>query len=125
MQIIGLLLFIKHEVFQLPLFLYKMYSLFRRINIRHMFPNEVPLDVRLRCRFPRNQHKVSLRCLSLRGYKRITDTTLYYIKHLNLELLDLTYTSVTKGGIENFLIENPNCRIIHQNYCRCKPKNPF
>lgn len=91
---------------------------FRRINIRHLFP-------RLRYRFPANEHKVSLRCLSLRGYKRITDTTLQYIKHLNLELLDLTYTSVTKEGIESFLVENTNCRIIHQNYCRCKPKNPF
>lgn len=110
-------------------FIYFYNLFFRRINIRHFFPwpsqHIPPEGPRLRYRFPANEHKISLRCLSLRGYRRITDTTLNYIKHLNLELLDLTYTSVTREGIEKFLLENLNCRIIHQNYCRCKPKNPF
>lgn len=98
------------------------FSFFRRINFRPR--SDYPLDVRLRHQQP-VINKISLRCLSLRGYKKVTDKSLFYLNHLNLELLDLTYTSVTKAGIEEFLLGNPNCRIIHHNYCRCMPKNPF
>ncbi|KAJ8976594.1 hypothetical protein NQ317_005784 [Molorchus minor] len=69
--------------------------------------------------------KLQLHRLSLRGSKRITDAALHYIKNLNIDLLDLTYTSVTKRGIQYFLNSNPNCRIIHPSYCVCKPNNPF
>ncbi|CAG9861193.1 unnamed protein product [Phyllotreta striolata] len=69
--------------------------------------------------------KIPLKRLSLRGYKKVTDFTLNYIKNLDIELIDLTYTSVTKRGIENFLVHNPNCRVIHPFYCICKPKNPL
>lgn len=96
-----------------------MFFFFRGINVRHLFP--WPNQHRL----PEGQQKVSIRRLSLRGYRRITDVTLYCLKHLNLELLDLTYTDVTKSGIEHFLSDNPNCRVIHHYYCRCKPRNPF
>lgn len=66
--------------------------------------------------------KVPLRQLSLRGFPKVTDHSLKYLEKLNLDLLDLTYTGVTLEGIEHYLIENPNCRIIHPNYCICKPK---
>ncbi|XP_018565959.1 uncharacterized protein LOC108906990 [Anoplophora glabripennis] len=75
-----------------------------------------------------NKHikkKSRLRRLSLRGFRRITNVALDYIKNLKLDLIDLTYTSVTKEGIENFLAYNPNCRVIHPLYCICKPLNPF
>ncbi|KAG5891799.1 hypothetical protein JTB14_006190 [Gonioctena quinquepunctata] len=73
----------------------------------------------------RQKRKIPLRRLSLRGYRRVTDVTLNYIANLEIELIDLTYTSVTKQGIENFLVHNPNCRVIHPLYCTCKPKNRF
>ncbi|KAJ8916050.1 hypothetical protein NQ315_010918 [Exocentrus adspersus] len=63
-----------------------------------------------------NKHikkKSRLRRLSLRGFRRITNLALDYVKNLKLDLIDLTYTSVTKEGIENFLAYNPNCRVIH------------
>ncbi|XP_057653482.1 uncharacterized protein LOC130892240 [Diorhabda carinulata] len=66
--------------------------------------------------------KIPLRRLSLRGYKNISDSTLSHLKNLDIELIDLTYTSVTKVGIDNFLVHNPNCRVIHPLYCVCKPK---
>nr|CAI5848163.1 unnamed protein product [Callosobruchus analis] len=55
-------------------------------------------------------HKISLRRLSLRGYKKVTKMALLYLRYLQIELLDLTYTSITKQEIENFLLYNPNCR---------------
>lgn len=69
----------------------------------------------------RDLKQVPLRQLSLRGFSKVTDHSLKYLEKLNLDLLDLTYTGVTREGIEHFLIENPNCRIIHPNYCICKP----
>ncbi|CAH1976934.1 unnamed protein product [Acanthoscelides obtectus] len=69
--------------------------------------------------------KISLRRISLRGYKKVTHFALLYLRYLQIELIDLTYTSVTKREIENFLLYNPNCRVIHPMYCVCKPKNPF
>lgn len=93
-----------------------------------MYPNHLPLrfrerwlDNRVR---PPIEKRSSLHRLSLRGYRKITDRGLEYLKHLNMELLDLTYTTVTKEGIENFLVNNPNCRIIHPLYCVCKPRKP-
>ncbi|XP_072381608.1 uncharacterized protein [Diabrotica undecimpunctata] len=87
--------------------------------------------VQIRCiNFPREDNdrwkikwKIPLRRLSLRGYKKISDNTLNYLKNLDIELIDLTYTSVSQKGIENFLVHNPNCRVIHPLYCVCKPNN--
>ncbi|VEN49723.1 unnamed protein product [Callosobruchus maculatus] len=70
-------------------------------------------------------NKISLRRISLRGYNKVTNMALLYLRYLQIELLDLTYTSVTKQEIENFLLYNPNCRVIHPMYCVCKPRNPF
>ncbi|KAJ8951131.1 hypothetical protein NQ318_021575 [Aromia moschata] len=82
-----------------------------------------PLYLTLQNKFEKK--KLALRRLSLRGFRRITNRALDYIKHLNLELLDLTYTSVTEDAIEAFLISNPNCRIVHPAYCVCTPINPL
>ncbi|XP_074041955.1 uncharacterized protein isoform X2 [Leptinotarsa decemlineata] len=68
------------------------------------------------------KRKICLRRLSLRGYRRVTDITLGYLANLEIELIDLTFTSVTKKGIENFLVHNPNCRVVHPLYCTCKPE---
>lgn len=71
-----------------------------------------------------NKEKIKLRRLSLRGYREITDEGLTSIRNLSLDLLDVTYTGVTKEGIEKFLTLNPNCRVLHPNYCVCKPRIP-
>lgn len=73
----------------------------------------------------RAENMVPLRRLSLRGYKNITDTALTYIKHLDLELLDLTYTSVSVNGINNFLVDHPVCRVVHEEFCSCPPNLHF
>lgn len=62
---------------------------------------------------------VPLRRLSLRGYSKITDTALQYIKNLDLEVLDLTYTNVSVKAIEDYLVEHPSCRIVHEQFCTC------
>ncbi|RZC42208.1 uncharacterized protein BDFB_004316 [Asbolus verrucosus] len=64
-------------------------------------------------------NKVPLRRLSLRGYNKITNTALTYIKDVDLQLLDLTYTNVSVEGIDNYLVEHPACRIVHELYCVC------
>lgn len=69
--------------------------------------------------------EVPLKRLSLRGYKGITDATLHYLHGLTLTLLDLTYTNVTVKGIRNYLAYHPNCRIIHERFCKCRPKLHF
>ncbi|EFA05610.1 uncharacterized protein LOC656609 [Tribolium castaneum] len=68
---------------------------------------------------------VPLKRLSLRGYKKITNTALHYIKDLELELLDVTYTSITKDAIENYLVEHPSCRVLHEQFCTCPPNLHF
>ncbi|XP_028132883.1 uncharacterized protein LOC114328267 isoform X2 [Diabrotica virgifera virgifera] len=97
----------------------------------HIEINPTGPRVQIRCiNFPREDNdrwkikwKIPLRRLSLRGYKKISDNTLNYLKNLDIELIDLTYTSVSQKGIENFLVHNPNCRVIHPLYCVCKPNN--
>ncbi|CAH0549656.1 unnamed protein product [Brassicogethes aeneus] len=71
------------------------------------------------------EKKIPLKRLSLRGYLKITDKILTCIKDLSLDLLDLTYTQCTVEGINNFLSYNPNCRIVHNKFCTCKPSLPF
>ncbi|CAG9770240.1 unnamed protein product [Ceutorhynchus assimilis] len=75
-------------------------------------------------KIPQDANKTRLRRLSLRGYRAITDEALISIRNLNLDLLDVTYTRVTKEGISNFLVWNPNCRVLHPDYCVCKPRIP-
>ncbi|XP_060533887.1 uncharacterized protein LOC132706530 isoform X2 [Cylas formicarius] len=69
-----------------------------------------------------NDKKLKLRRLSLRGYRMITDAALSYIKNLNIDLLDVTYTAVTREGVEQFLAYNPKCRVIHKDFCVCRPR---
>ncbi|XP_044260930.1 uncharacterized protein LOC123008928 [Tribolium madens] len=68
---------------------------------------------------------VPLKRLSLRGYKKITNTALHYIKDLELELLDVTYTNVTKDAIESYLVDHPSCRVLHERFCTCPPNLHF
>lgn len=91
----------------------------RRINIRGRSPIRLMQDQLLNQW--ENRKKIKLRRLSLRGYKEITNDALVCIQNLNLDLLDVTYTKVTKEGISKFLNLNPNCRVIHPSYCVCKP----
>ncbi|KAF5291797.1 hypothetical protein FQA39_LY14285 [Lamprigera yunnana] len=67
----------------------------------------------------------SIRELSFRGFSHITDFTLTCLRNLDLDLLDVTDTKVTVAGIENFMRSNPNCRLIHESTCRCRPTLHF
>lgn len=66
-----------------------------------------------------------MRYLSLRGYNKVTDVSLQSLKHLFLDLLDVTMTQVTASGVRAFLQSNPNCRVIHETACKCGPKLHF
>ncbi|XP_022911326.2 uncharacterized protein [Onthophagus taurus] len=68
---------------------------------------------------------VSLKKLSLRGCYGVTDKALHYLKHLNLSLLDVTGTRVTAEGVKNFVLENVDCRVIHETMCICRPNMHF
>ncbi|XP_071052630.1 uncharacterized protein [Onthophagus taurus] len=68
---------------------------------------------------------VSLKKLSLRGCYGVTDKALDYVKHLNLSLLDVTGTNVTAEGVRNFMLNNFDCRVIHESMCTCRPKMHF
>lgn len=67
--------------------------------------------------------EIAIKRLSFRGFTGITDLTLRYIEHLNLELIDLTDTCVTKKGIDRFLTVNPDCIVVHKDFCLCVPRN--
>lgn len=60
-----------------------------------------------------------LKVFMARGYKMITDQALRKLSDLRLELLDVTGTSVTTKGIQEFLMVNPDCRVIHESICNC------
>lgn len=66
-----------------------------------------------------------LKHLSFRGYDRVSDLTLTNIQNLHLELLDVTYTRCTRKGVLDFLKTNPNCRVLHKEFCVCLPKLDF
>ncbi|XP_066144971.1 uncharacterized protein [Euwallacea fornicatus] len=93
-----------------------------RVNIRG--PNPIRLIQEELLNQEESQHKISLRRLSLRGYRGITDEALVCVQNLNLELLDVTHTAVTRDGVAKFLTLNPNCRVLHPSYCVCKPRIP-
>ncbi|XP_044764318.1 uncharacterized protein LOC123320892 [Coccinella septempunctata] len=69
--------------------------------------------------------KCGLKQLSFRGYDRVSNLTLRNIENLHLDLLDVTYTKCTKKGILDFLRINPNCRVLHKEFCVCKPRMDF
>lgn len=50
----------------------------------------------------------------MRGYRGITDTSLLHLAECspNLQLLDVTGTSVTPQGVRKFEEIKPNCRVI-------------
>lgn len=66
-----------------------------------------------------------LNSLSLRGYPGVTDSCLEYLKEINLELLDVSYTNVTARGVRNYMMVHPNCRVIHESACTCGPRMHF
>lgn len=60
--------------------------------------------------------------LSLRGYKKITDSTLKSLAHLhNIRLLDVTGTNVTVAGLHSYISTHPQVRVVHQSACTCIP----
>lgn len=67
----------------------------------------------------RANNYTKLKILMVRGYKMITDQALRSLSELRLELLDVTGTSVTPHGIQQFLMVNPDCKVIHQSLCSC------
>lgn len=67
----------------------------------------------------RANHYTKLKVFMARGYKMITDQALRSLSDLRLELLDVTGTSVTPSGIQQFLMVNPDCRVIHESICSC------
>lgn len=69
--------------------------------------------------------KTAVRRLSLRGFKDVSDGVLQAVQRLNLDLLDVTYTGCTAEGINSFLAYNPNCRVVHPDFCTCKPIMPL
>lgn len=62
---------------------------------------------------------------SLRGYPKVTDASLQYLKDINLELLDVSYTNVTAKGVRDFMMVHPNCRVVHESACICGPSIHF
>ncbi|XP_071053270.1 uncharacterized protein [Onthophagus taurus] len=112
-----------HRTLQSPEYYYRMavrneyeepYSVFRCGNAGKYERN-----------YFRQYNDVSLQKLSLRGCYGVTDKVLDHLKHLNLSLLDVTSTRVTAEGVQNFMLENVDCRVIHETMCTCKPKMHF
>lgn len=66
-----------------------------------------------------------LNTLSLRGYPKVTDFALQYLKDVSLKLLDVSYTNVTAKGVIDFMTMHPNCRVIHESACTCGPRIHF
>ncbi|GJQ75392.1 hypothetical protein Trydic_g23567 [Trypoxylus dichotomus] len=69
--------------------------------------------------------KTAIRKLSLRGYQKINDSSLEYLKTLKLDLLDVTRTSVSRGAVLRFIRQNPTCRVLHESACTCLPNMYF
>lgn len=72
-----------------------------------------------------NKSQVEIRKLSFRGYRTVDDSCLDAVKHLNLDLLDVTQTSVTNKALHRFMLSNPQCRLVHENACVCEPRLHF
>lgn len=74
---------------------------------------------------PAGKIKSSVRRMSLRGFPQITDKSLEYLRGLKVELLDVEYTNVTEKGVKEFMVEHPECRVIHRSACICGPRMHF
>lgn len=70
-------------------------------------------------------NKISMKKMSFRGSKLFNDPCLHHLRELKLELLDVCYTNVTAEGLKNFMMLNPQCRVIHERACVCKPRMHF
>lgn len=73
----------------------------------------------------RKIYTTNIKRLSLRGYKTVDDNCLNSINHIKLNLLDVHDTNVTNAGLYNFMINNPQCRVVHENACICEPRMHF
>lgn len=71
------------------------------------------------------QTRTAIRKLSLRGYQKINDNTLDYLKGLKLDLLDITKTGVSRNAVAKFMRQNPTCRVLHESACTCLPNMHF
>lgn len=89
-------------------------------------PQNVPDPyLRICFRVPDLKARCKLNRLSLRGFPRITDASLHYLKDIHLDLLDVTYTNVTAQGVRDFMMIHPDCRVIHESACICGPRMHF
>lgn len=81
--------------------------------------------LRICFREPEQKPRSQLGMLSLRGYPKVTDAALHYLRDVDLELLDVAYTNVSAMGVRNFMTLHPNCRVIHESACTCGPRMHF
>ncbi|KAB0800649.1 hypothetical protein PPYR_06389 [Photinus pyralis] len=66
-----------------------------------------------------------LKEISFRGSVLITDASLVHLRHLELDLLDVTGTNITREGVQEFMKCNPQCWVIHESVCVCRPSLHF
>lgn len=70
---------------------------------------------------PNRETTSNIHELSFRGFINITDKGLELLKEMDLSVLDVTGTSVTEQGLQNFIMYNPHCRVLHEKACICQP----
>lgn len=86
---------------------------------------QVPQHLRITMRQEDNKIRSCMKRLSLRGFPRITDSSLEYLSKLKLELLDVQHTNVTAEGVRFFMLAHPECRVVHDSACVCGPNMHF
>lgn len=82
------------------------------------------IRVLLRNDFEKDNY-TQLKKLSFRGYKGVSDAALGVLTQMKLDLLDVTGTSCTETGVVEFQVNNPQCRVLHECACVCKPRMHF
>lgn len=71
---------------------------------------------------PNHQNNLTrLKVFVARNFNRVTDRVMQNLSGIRLELLDVTRTSISAEAVKRFLLVNPDCRVIHESTCRCKP----
>lgn len=74
---------------------------------------------------PTKKHPSYLKEISFRGCVFITDVCLINLRHLELDLLDITGTNITREAVQEFINCNPQCWVIHDSVCVCRPSLHF
>ncbi|KAK5638148.1 hypothetical protein RI129_012443 [Pyrocoelia pectoralis] len=74
---------------------------------------------------PNKKYPSRIKEISFRGCILITDVALKHLRHLELDLLDITGTNITQKAVEEFMTYNPRCWVIHESVCVCRPNLHF